>query len=94
MNFRPSTYSFSGYGNTEPKEVIDSAKESAKEVVDKAERKRKRIAKRRKKALQKAKRQAIVIPVAVGGSLLLLGLIGFGVRAMMKKKTSKAKGAK
>jgi hypothetical protein len=86
MSFHPSVHSFGGYGN-------EAAEGAAEPAADKAEKKRKRIARRRKKALKKAKRQAIIIPVAVGGSLLLLGLLGFGARAMLQKKASKKKAA-
>ena len=83
MSFHPSVHSFGGYGN-------EAAEGAAEPADDKAEKKRKRIARQRKKALEKAKRQAIVIPVAVGGGLLLFGLIGFGVRSMMRSKTKAA----
>tara|TARA_R110000751_G_scaffold242845_1_gene343106 strand:- start:3254 stop:3505 length:252 start_codon:yes stop_codon:yes gene_type:complete len=83
MLFQPSAYSLAEYG-TLPEEAAKSAAAAGKIA--------KRVAARRRRALKKARKMAIIVPVAVGGSLLFVGLMVLGFKSF-KKKSAKRRAA-
>lgn len=91
MQFQPShlsgMFAASDWSEAAPAPgTAEDVAATAAEEAEKAKRKAKRQRQRRRAALARAKRQAIWIPLAVGGGVLVLGLGAiFALRASKRK---------
>jgi hypothetical protein len=86
MQFQPSVHSFSDYGET-PEPAPGSDEEKAKQVG----KKMKRLARKRMRALKKAKRRVWLVPTVAGGSIFLAAAFTLGIRHLIKKNKKASK---
>ena len=85
MQFQPSAYSLVPFGD--PEATSDAP--AGKKALTPEQRKARRLRRKRKKALAEAKRRAILVPAAIGGGILLLGLAAAVWRASTRKPAAR-----